>query len=188
VSLRYAVLAALLEGPASGYDLAKRFDRSVANFWHATRQQIYAELARLDNVGLVESELRRQRSRPDKRLYYVTARGHAELDAWIGQAPRPTSIKDELLVQVQAADRAHAPALLKALAVWRGARAARLEQYRRAVEQMLGGRTEADYLTSVERPGGYLTLQRGIAFERENLAWADYLERVLGARPRHRAR
>lgn len=36
MSLKYAVLAALLEGEASGYDLAKVFDVSVANFWSAT--------------------------------------------------------------------------------------------------------------------------------------------------------
>lgn len=36
MSLKHAVLAALLEGEASGYDLAKIFDVSVANFWAAT--------------------------------------------------------------------------------------------------------------------------------------------------------
>lgn len=36
MALRNAVMAALLEGAASGYDLAKAFDASVANFWMAT--------------------------------------------------------------------------------------------------------------------------------------------------------
>ena len=36
MALRHAVLAALLEGEASGYQLSKRFDVSVANFWSAT--------------------------------------------------------------------------------------------------------------------------------------------------------
>lgn len=60
MSLRHAVLAVLLDGPASGYDLAKRFDRSVANYWHATRQQIYSELGRLESDGLVRVRLVRQ--------------------------------------------------------------------------------------------------------------------------------
>jgi len=47
MALRHAVLAALLEGEASGYQLAKRFDVSVANFWSATPQQLYRELDRL---------------------------------------------------------------------------------------------------------------------------------------------
>ena len=41
MSLRDAVLVALLEGESSGYDLAKGFDASVANFWMATPQQLY---------------------------------------------------------------------------------------------------------------------------------------------------
>jgi DNA-binding PadR family transcriptional regulator len=36
MSLRNAVLATLLEGEASGYDLSKSFDAGVANFWMAT--------------------------------------------------------------------------------------------------------------------------------------------------------
>jgi DNA-binding PadR family transcriptional regulator len=40
MALRHAVLAALLEGEVSGYQLAKRFDVSVANFWSASPQQL----------------------------------------------------------------------------------------------------------------------------------------------------
>ena len=49
MALRDAVLAALLDSEASGYDLAKGFDASVANFWMATPQQLYRELDRLDH-------------------------------------------------------------------------------------------------------------------------------------------
>ena len=47
MALRDAVLAALLDSEASGYDLAKSFDGSVANYWMATPQQLYRELERL---------------------------------------------------------------------------------------------------------------------------------------------
>lgn len=36
MSLKCAVLAALLEGEASGYEQSKVFDVSLANFWPAT--------------------------------------------------------------------------------------------------------------------------------------------------------
>jgi DNA-binding PadR family transcriptional regulator len=51
MALGHAVLAALLDGEASGYQLAKRFDVSVANFWSATPQQLYRELDRLEAEG-----------------------------------------------------------------------------------------------------------------------------------------
>lgn len=50
MALRNAVMAALLEGEASGYDLAKGFEASVANFWMATPQQIYRELERVERA------------------------------------------------------------------------------------------------------------------------------------------
>ncbi|MDX2549039.1 SDR family NAD(P)-dependent oxidoreductase [Streptomyces sp. WI04-05B] len=45
MALRNAVMAALLKGEASGYDLAKAFDATVANFWMSTPQQLYRELS-----------------------------------------------------------------------------------------------------------------------------------------------
>jgi DNA-binding PadR family transcriptional regulator len=188
VSLRHAILAVLLDGPASGYDLAKRFDRSVANFWHATRQQIYAELERMQSASLVQAEVRHQQSRPDKHVFHVTDLARREIDEWIPLHSAPTAIKDEMLVRVQAAGAAQSPALLETLAVWRAERAVRLEQYARLRERLLAGRAETEYLSSVDRPGGYLTLLRGTAFERENLAWADYVSAVLRLRLGHGSR
>lgn len=66
VSLRDAVLAALLEGESSGYDLAKDFDASVANFWPATPQQLYRELDRLAGQGLIRARVVHQQRRPNK--------------------------------------------------------------------------------------------------------------------------
>ena len=55
MSLRHAILAALLDGGASGYQLAKNFDVSVASYWFATPQQLYAELGRLEACLLYTS-------------------------------------------------------------------------------------------------------------------------------------
>ena len=89
MALRDAVLAALLEGEASGYDLAKRFDRSVANFWTATPQQLYRELDRLAADGLIEARVVPQERRPTKRLYTLTTAGHDAIRVFTCQQPRP---------------------------------------------------------------------------------------------------
>ena len=44
MSLRSAILTALMERPSSGKELTRRFDLSFGYFWHATHQQIYREL------------------------------------------------------------------------------------------------------------------------------------------------
>ena len=70
MSLRHAILVALLERPSSGLDLARRFDRSIGYFWSATHQSIYRELAKLEHENLVES-LPQPNSRGQRKLYEV---------------------------------------------------------------------------------------------------------------------
>ncbi|MGB0972936.1 MAG: PadR family transcriptional regulator, partial [Mycobacterium sp.] len=41
MSLRFATLGLLAQRPGSGYDLLKRFEKSMANVWPATQSQLY---------------------------------------------------------------------------------------------------------------------------------------------------
>src|ERR1700759_4099030 len=111
MSLRDAVLAALLEGESSGYDLAKAFDASVANFWMATPQQLYRELDRLAEQGLIGARVVQQERRPNKRLFSLTEAGHQAITEFTGSSPRPSTFRDELMIKVSASDAGNAPAV-----------------------------------------------------------------------------
>src|SRR5437764_10444502 len=104
MALRHAVLAALLEGEASGYELSKRFDVSVANFWTATPQQLYRELERLSDDALIEARTVEQERRPNKRVWTLTPAGEAELLEFTRRPARPMALRDDLLVKLQAID------------------------------------------------------------------------------------
>lgn len=171
MALREAVLAALLEGEASGYDLAKRFDAGVANFWSATPQQLYRELERLEGEGLLSARVVRQDRRPDKRLFTVTEAGREVLRAFNRQPSRPTAIRDDLLVKLQAVDETDTDAVIRAVEQRMELSRAKLDRYDRIAARMLDGRDEASYLREAERVGPYLTLQRGRSHEQENLRW-----------------
>jgi DNA-binding PadR family transcriptional regulator len=181
MSLRYAVLAVLLDGEATAYDLTRRFDHSAANFWHATRQQLSLELRRLEADDLVRGRSLTEQGR-EKRLYHVTPKGQVAVRSWLSEPARVSSIKDEMLVRVQAAAAADAGALLPTLRRWRADRQARLDGHLEMQRRILGNRDEAKYLATADRLGGYLTLLRGIALERENLAWADRVAAILESR------
>ena len=56
MALEHAILVSLAERSATGYDLARRFDASIGNFWKASHQQIYKVLGRMHADGLVTSE------------------------------------------------------------------------------------------------------------------------------------
>ncbi|WP_197375230.1 PadR family transcriptional regulator [Mycolicibacterium baixiangningiae] len=80
VSLRFAALGLLAQQPGSGYDLLKRFEKSMANVWPATQSQLYSELNRLADAGLIEVTDVGPRGRKE---YRVTPAGRAELRRWI---------------------------------------------------------------------------------------------------------
>ncbi|AIY49012.1 PadR family transcriptional regulator [Mycolicibacterium fortuitum] len=188
MALRDAVLAALLDGEASGYDLAKGFDASVANFWMATPQQLYRELDRMSAEGLIEARLVEQDRRPNKRLYSLTDAGRKALLEFTEVPPKPGAIREDLLVQIQAVDSGNIAAVRTALAERLQWATAKLARYRRGQEHLLAGRTEDAYLAEADRIGPYLTLLRGIRFEEENIEWArralDVIEQRLAAADR----
>jgi DNA-binding PadR family transcriptional regulator len=185
MALRNAVMAALLEGEASGYDLAKGFDASVANFWMATPQQLYRELERMEADGLIAARVVEQERRPNKRLFSLTAAGYEAVRAYTAEPSRPTAIRDELLVKVQGVDAGDIEAVRSAITERRERSAAKLDHYRRLQARLLAGRTEDEFFATAERIGPYLTLLRGLAFEQDNLRWGalvlDRLEQRAAA-------
>jgi PadR family transcriptional regulator, regulator of vanillate utilization len=82
MSLRHALLAVLTSEPMTGYDLVKYFDGSVAFIWNAPHSQIYPELRRMENDGLLHSEIVPRGERAKKRLYGLTEGGYHELHRW----------------------------------------------------------------------------------------------------------
>lgn len=101
MSLPHALITALLEQPSSGSDLASRFDRSIGYFWHATHQQIYRELGRLEAAGWVES-LPPESGRGRKKVYRVLPAGHAELQRWVAEGQDPQPHRNEFMVRLRA--------------------------------------------------------------------------------------
>ncbi|MFB7241378.1 PadR family transcriptional regulator [Streptomyces populi] len=182
MALRNAVLAALLEGEASGYDLAKGFDASVANFWMATPQQLYRELDRMESEGLIEARVVQQERRPNKRLFSLTTAGLETLASFTSEPAKPTAIRDELMVKVYALDMGDADAVRAAIAARLEWSRAKLAHYERIGTRLLDGRAEDEYLASAERVGPYLTLLGGRAFEQAIIEWAERALRVLEQR------
>jgi DNA-binding PadR family transcriptional regulator len=185
MALRHAVLAALLEGEASGYELSKRFDVSVANFWTATPQQLYRELEGLEAAGLLSARVIEQQRRPNKRLFAITDAGRDELSAFTAQPTRPTTLRDDLLVKLQAVDAGDLDAVRAAVAERMEQARGKLALWGRVRERLLAGAIEEEYLATADRVGPYLTLMRGLAFEHETLAWGQRVLEILERRAHH---
>lgn len=98
MSLRFAVLGLLEDGPASGYTLTTRFERSLQRYaWTARQSHIYPELNRLAEDGLIEVVEEGARGR---RTYAITAAGREALRDWLTSAPKPRAVRDEQILRL----------------------------------------------------------------------------------------
>lgn len=115
MSLRFALLGLLARESLTGYDLTKRFDSTIGFFWSAKHSQIYPELANLTKDGLVTFEVVTQTSKPNKKIYTITAEGRAALATWVALDGEKRSVKDPLLMRVWAVGAADAATVLPQL-------------------------------------------------------------------------
>lgn len=97
MSLRHALLGLLVDRPASGYDLMKLFDTSLAHAWPATQSQMYGELNRLAGAGLVDVSAEGPRRRKE---YTITELGRKELGGWLAAPTQRQPRRSELLLKV----------------------------------------------------------------------------------------
>ncbi|MEV0415835.1 PadR family transcriptional regulator [Streptomyces sp. NPDC050448] len=97
MSLRHALLGLLSEHPASGYDLLKRFETSLANVWPTTQSQMYAELCKLAEAELISVSAQGPRGRKE---YTLTDEGLTELRHWLTEIKPQRNTRNEILLRV----------------------------------------------------------------------------------------
>jgi DNA-binding PadR family transcriptional regulator len=169
MALSHAILAVLASRTCSGYDLAKQFDGSIGFFWHATHQQIYRELTKLEDNGWVDAAIVQQNGRPDKKSYSINAAGTAQLEAWISQPTPLPPMKDELLTKLFVGHLVPIDTLLQRLEEHRSQHAENLATYHTIEQQFFPNPAEL----SLQFCCQYLTLRNGIHYETGWLAWCD---------------
>ncbi len=165
MSLQHALLTSIIEKPCSGYELARRFDKSIGYFWHATHQQIYRELARMEQQGWVSSS-EVEGGRAGKKQFDVLPAGRAELQRWAAESSAPLRLRDELMLKLRA-DAAVGPlGMVEELEKRLQLHEQELATYR-AIEQRDFSALEAGREAQIH----YLILKAGIAYEEGRIAW-----------------
>ncbi|NLG54790.1 MAG: PadR family transcriptional regulator [Rhodococcus sp.] len=177
MALEHALLVSLTEQEGSGYELARRFDKSIGFFHSATHQQIYRVLRRMSDAGWVEAESVTQDGRPDKKVYRVTPTGRDELARWIAEPSEAHQVRSDLGVKIRAAAYGDLDSLLREIEQQRDTHSARLELYR-SIEKH-------DFPNPSQLTGTalhqYLVLRGGIRVEDCFVAWCEEVLSALHA-------
>jgi DNA-binding PadR family transcriptional regulator len=92
MALRYALLGALADQPRTGYELLKHFQQSFAYAWPASHSQIYPELARLLEDGLIEQTGAGARN---SKTYAVTEAGLDQVRTWLRETEPDRRVRSD---------------------------------------------------------------------------------------------
>ena len=157
-TLGHALLGVLAEGPRTGYALVRHLAQSIAYTWPASHSQVYPELARLREAGLIRERAAAPRG---GRVYELTDAGLDEVRRWLRETEPSRTVRDD------AADYLHGEA--------ERARATLAEFQRIAAQEDPDTPKTRAYRTA---------LDLGLHSARARLAWAEDALRASGRRSR----
>jgi len=173
----YVILGMVSKEPRSGYEIKAMVDGSTRFFWAASYGQIYPELKRLSEAGLVagvESPTGGRR----RTVYEITADGEEELKTWLRQPPETYEMREEGLLKLFFANvlpRGEALEIVRAMRAHRLAVSAQL----RAMEPTAAAKGD---------PFPLMVLRGGIEFTEWFADWCERMEaQILDSAPEKRS-
>jgi DNA-binding PadR family transcriptional regulator len=183
MALKHTILAFLCRQPLSGYEVAKEFAEGFGScFWKASQQQIYAELAKLEQQGDVTYKAIPQPGRLDKKIYSITEQGQQELLNWLTKPCEPSAIREDLGVMGLAGHLVPSQVVIREIERRRQLHLGMVQQVKKLDEHF------AEHLDSLELRDLYmhLIIRRAIRYQEDWVAWCDEalqaIERTVGDR------
>jgi DNA-binding PadR family transcriptional regulator len=164
------ILGMIALGKRTGYDIKQLIDKAPRLFWAASYGQIYPELRRLQQQGLIEG-----RSEPtggrSRTVYELTPTGESALQSWLRSDAEPVwELRDEGMLKLFLSDVASPERRLEVIRAMRARQERKLAQLRAIEAEASGGDS-----------GPYLTLQLGIRVTQAYIDWCGATERRLAA-------
>ncbi|MEK4300323.1 PadR family transcriptional regulator [Oceanobacillus sp. FSL W8-0428] len=97
----YAILGILTTDCRSGYEIKQFIDNSLNHFWKISYGQIYPTLKRLEEEGLATIQATSQEGKPDRKEYFLTAKGKEILKDWLEKPLKQLPVeRNEVLLKL----------------------------------------------------------------------------------------
>jgi DNA-binding PadR family transcriptional regulator len=99
--VRLHLLALLAKEPAHGYELKQALEQTFGSAYPSPNiGQVYVTLGRLEKDGLVRAVDVEQSNRPNKKVYYLTAKGRDVLELWVDEPTEGPRVRDEFFMKL----------------------------------------------------------------------------------------
>lgn len=172
MSLKHGILGFLSQWPeTTGYDLKKEFDTHMRLFWFTHLSQIYPELNKLEEQGLVQSQTVKQDAKPDKKTYTITKQGMAELVSWLQKPPAAPKVKDAFLMQAFFADKVPFDEVIFLIRSYQKKREERLQSMKGVVHSKLKEIRDHDSPVTARMMMGAVVYKKAIEEEEQYIRW-----------------
>jgi PadR family transcriptional regulator AphA len=168
----YVLLGTLSFGPRTGYSIKTLLDKSTRFFWAISYGQIYPELKRLAEGGLVDRRDTTEGGRK-KIEYTITEAGREALQAWLKQPPQTFELRDEGLLKLFFSGAGSPEDAIRALATVR-------ERRERLQAELLKLEAAADALQP-GNPYPAIVLRAGVEFFQFFTDWCAKTEHELSS-------
>jgi DNA-binding PadR family transcriptional regulator len=164
----YVILGMVNREPRSGYEIKAAVDNSTRFFWAASYGQIYPELKRLSEAGMVEG-VEAPRGERRRTVYTITRAGRAELREWLRKPPETAEMREEGLLKLFFAGALPPEQAVEILRAMREQRLDLMERLRSLEPQKL----------ELEDPFPLMVLRGGIEFNEWFADWCERMEAQL---------
>jgi DNA-binding PadR family transcriptional regulator len=165
---KYAILGMLSIAPMSGYDIKKRIEGSISNFWKESYGQIYPILKGLVAEKLVTKTVEKGSGKPDRHVYALTERGRKELQRWLSEGAVPKVERNELLLKLFFGEEVSLATNVHHIDRYRELQRGLLETYQ-AIEKEI----KAEFRDNSNLPYWLLTVRHGQYVSQALLDWCD---------------
>jgi DNA-binding PadR family transcriptional regulator len=178
--LGYAILSLLARVPLSGYDIAREMKKPHSFFFgQAQLSQIYPELARLEAGELVASQIIEQRGRPDRKVYSILPLGRHQLEQWVVSPTPILEVRSEFLIKAHSLWLADPEQALIQFQEQERYHQANLDAYEASLAMLVERRGDRLSLMNIPDFGDYLTVKRGVGYERDYISWLQWVMAIL---------
>jgi DNA-binding PadR family transcriptional regulator len=178
-SIRYALLSLLAREPLSGYDIKQHMNNRLGPFWKVGSNQVYPELSKMEEEGLVKLHGVEQHTyRPARKLYEITEAGREALIQWTTEPMvLEHSVRDDFLLKVYNSWLVEPEEMAKRIEEIKKQHEERLAAYMDKVTELtqkLKTDTSDDPIFS-----SISVVEFGIQYERLYIEWCDHLIKKL---------
>jgi PadR family transcriptional regulator AphA len=164
----YVILGMLNRESMSGYEIKALVDNSTRFFWAASYGQIYPELKKLAEAGLVEG-VDAPRGERKRTVYAIAPEGEKALRDWLRLPPDTYEMRDEGLLKLFFAGALPTAEAAEILASMRQFRLDTIERLR-SIEPKAKARPD---------PFPLMVLRGGIEFNEWFAGWCERMESQL---------